>query len=255
MKLSPHKAVTVAVLATVLLTASIAGPAAAATGGVQFAATNNTTTTTQAQTTQTSEQCDPSNPELQQARLYTDDPTITKDSPGVISGSLVTDITNDCRIVVQLTLTVPNGMYIQGSSDVGSGGGGLVTNTIEVDPGESKSLRATVFSNNLGTKTVTADLTYFPKGHKDMARELDGQMLEFTTEEKAMPDTKSDGGNESVNDASTPNEGRNTLLGGESVWSKNMLTIVIVGLLLLLGAAMYVMVPDTFKFDFDIGKR
>jgi|GEM_PF-3604677 len=242
------KNVALAFVAAALLVTSTTAPALAATT-TPYAATNNTTTTAHS--------C--GSPDLQQARLYTDDPTVKKDNPGVIAGTIVSDVTNNCDIVVQLTLTVPNGMYIQGSGDVGSGGAGVITNTFTVKPGQSKSLRATVYSNNIGDKTVTADITYFPEGEKDKAKELDGQMLEFSVREKTMPDDTTATTGTTAAASAPPNKEMNATPANQLFgisWPKAVLTIVIIALLFLVGLGMLSIrgaLPDSL--DIDIGLR
>lgn len=67
-------------------------------------------------------------------------------------------------------MQVPNGMYIQGGSDMGTGGAGIVASEFTIPAGMAsvKSVRADVYSENTGERTVTADITYWPKGHSDM---------------------------------------------------------------------------------------
>lgn len=141
--------------------------------------TNDTATATDAAA------CDPGEgePHLQMADLHTSEDTIDKESPGSIAGEVVTDGTNECPVKIQLTLNIPNNMYIQGTSDVMSGGSGVVTATFVVQPGDAQSIRAEVYGTEVGEHTVKADITYWPVDHKDMAKEMDGKMLTFTVEE------------------------------------------------------------------------
>ncbi|MFB6268556.1 MAG: PKD domain-containing protein [Halobacterium sp.] len=139
-------------------------------------------TTTQA-TTQTTTQtgCQPADDGtmVQAVQLHTDDPNIETGDPGQISGAIAADISNNCPIKVQLTLEVPNGMRIEGGNDIRSGGGGLVTSTFTVEPGESKSISADVYSADAGEKVVKSSITYYPVDNQDMARQQDTGTLTF----------------------------------------------------------------------------
>jgi len=244
-------------------------PAAAAGGGTTFAVqSNNTTSTptpmpsptaTPTAAESTSAACEPraGGTKLQQARLYSPRPTITGDQHGQISGTIALDIQNECPVMVQLTMNVPTGMYVAGSGDLSSGGGGIVTSTFVVDPGETKSLRANVYSNSPGEKTVTADITYFPEGHKDEAREVDGIMLNFDVEEENMP-----------NDPNTPASTETTAPGGDedpidgepSVLERliRLIGFTQIGLLVLVALGLVLLtqvIPDDFDFDINFRKK
>jgi hypothetical protein len=78
-------------------------------------------------------------------------------------------------------------MTISGSSDVVSSGAGMATARFEVQPGEIKDIRAEVYSQNTGDRSVTADIEYWPTGHQDMAREIDGITLTFDVQEPVTP--------------------------------------------------------------------
>ncbi|MFD1513437.1 hypothetical protein [Halomarina rubra] len=89
---------------------------------------------------------------------------------------------------VVITLSVPNGMQITGASDTFSSGAGMATARFTVNPGAGiKDIRANVYSSNAGQRTVTADITYWPVGHKDMAKEMDGIALSYNVEEPTTP--------------------------------------------------------------------
>jgi hypothetical protein len=199
---------------------------------------NSTSTETQAST------CEPreTGPELQQARVYSGDPVIEQGSPGDVSATLVSDIQNNCDLVVQLTLTIPSGMTISGSSDVSSGGGGVVTNTLTLQPGESQSLSANVYSSILGEQPVTSQITYYPSGHPDMAREIDGQTLNFDVQEEYMPEgsNQTSANNTSNNEESTPVSTPDGPLSGITTlqWLLGIVSVTVVGLLGLVGLGM-----------------
>jgi hypothetical protein len=125
-----------------------------------------------------SQSCQP--PEMEDVQLFIGDRTIAQGDPGEISGSIATSLTNNCPVKVQLTLRVPSGVRISGSSDIESGSGGLITSTFEVDPGEVKGISANVYGETPGEKTVQSSITYFPVGHKELSREQDIAELEFT---------------------------------------------------------------------------
>jgi len=188
------------------------------TNGVVAQQTNETATATQTEF----QTCNPSTgPQLQQADLHTDDEVIEQGSPGQMSGAIVLDATVECPVRVQITLNVPNNMYIEGTSDIGSGGGGLITNTFTVQPGEAKDLAAVVYGTETGQHSVVADITYFPAGHKDMAREIDGMSMSFNVEEPVEP---GDGNTSSGEGGDVPS----TLQ-----WLLGIVTITVIGLLVV----------------------
>ncbi|WP_276301987.1 hypothetical protein [Halorussus lipolyticus] len=155
------------------------------------ATTQGTTTTT---TTTTTQVCQPSaeEPSMQAVQLHTQETRISADDPGHISGAIASDITNNCPVKVQITLQLPNGVRVGGGQNIQSGGGGLTTSTFVVQPGEVREISADVYSDDPGKKTVQASITYFPVGHRDMAREEDGLTLEFDvaggSDSKALAD-------------------------------------------------------------------
>lgn len=126
-------------------------------------------------------------PQLQQARLYASRETITSKQPGRIAGSIALDIQSECDVVVQITLSIPSGLILVGGTGLSSSGPGTATSTFKVQPGEVKSLVADVYANSLGEKTVTADITYYPEGHKDEAREIDGLILTIDAQNTITP--------------------------------------------------------------------
>jgi len=172
-------------ISPVTATSNVATETSSATENVLAQQSNETNTSTQSGT----QECNPSSPpQLQQADLHTADEVIKEGSPGQISGSIVLDATAECPVRVQLTMNVPNNMYIEGSSDISSGGGGLITNTFTVHPGEAKDLAAEVYGTETGQHSVVTDITYFPVENKDMSREIDGMMMTFTVEEPTTSD-------------------------------------------------------------------
>ncbi|MFC7081229.1 PKD domain-containing protein [Halorussus caseinilyticus] len=189
--------------ATVTTTKSVAvSPPVTTTVPITTTTTTATTTTSVGAPTTTttpppSGGCRAAPPKMQAVQLHTEDTRIETGDPGRISGSIATDITNDCPIKVQLTLKVPNGVRIEGGSDIQSGGGGLVTSTFTVEPGEVKSIDADVYGSSAGRKVVHSSITYFPVGRKDLAREADTGSLQFvirpdsggTTTDAAMGDS------------------------------------------------------------------
>lgn len=179
-----------------LLLATITGPAAALTE-------NNTTSATDTPTaTQTQTACDPgsSEPEMEQARLHASDQAIEPGSPGRISGGFQVSPTANCPVIVYITMSVPSGMTIAGGSDFTSGGAGMVSTKFTVSPNANiKDIAAEVYSDEVGQRTVTADIQYWPKGHQDMAREIDGLSFTFNVKEPTTPanssqDDQSSGG-------------------------------------------------------------
>lgn len=127
-------------------------------------------------------------PQLETADLHTPDDTIKQGNPGRISGSFVLGADADQPVKVQVTLDVPNNMYIEGLDDVSSGGSGLITNTFTVQPGEAKDISADVYGTEPGEHSVVGDITYFPEGNPDAAREIDGLTLTYNIEEPVPHD-------------------------------------------------------------------
>ncbi len=238
---------TVAVfVALVVLTTGFAAPAAAQLQNSASAA-NSTQTTAAAQN-----ECGSisSPPSMSQAKLYAPQKTINASQPGKISGGFQVEPTATCPVVVHITMSVPSGMSIEGSSDLFSGGAGMVSGSFEVRPsGGIKDISADVYSANAGDRSVTADITYWPKGHKDMSREIDGMTFNFDVQEP----------NEASNDASSGEDNETTAAstGGTDGESGNGLPVstnvmIILGLMALLGVAFLAMTKMSPR-DINIG--
>ncbi|MDS0282252.1 hypothetical protein [Haloarcula onubensis] len=129
---------------------------------------------------------------MDQARLYASDTTVNQDSPGQIAGGFQVSPVANCPVVVVITMSVPSGMTISGGSDFASSGAGLVSTRFTVRPGANiRDVRATVYSEDTGEKTVTADIQYWPQGHQDLNREIDGLSFSFNVEESVTPTASS----------------------------------------------------------------
>ncbi|WP_152042501.1 hypothetical protein [Salinigranum salinum] len=157
-------------------------------------ATETSTPEPASETTATT--CDVSADEtlLSQNRLYAPETTIETDSPGQIAGGFQAAPHVDCPIVVRITMSVPSGMEVTGSSDVLSGGAGMVSGSFVVDDATGiEDIRATVYGTSTGDHTVTADIEYWPQGHEELAQSLDGLRFTFQVESPSedMP-TESD---------------------------------------------------------------
>lgn len=222
--------VSVAMVAVVLTMA--AAPVAATTASTQEGSASTATQTSTCEPRETG-------PKLQQVRVYSSDPVIEKGSPGDVSATLVSDIQNNCDLVVQLTLTIPSGMTITSSSDLSSGGGGVVTNTLTLEPGGTQSLSANVYSSMLGEQSVTSQITYYPAGHPDMAREIDGQMLSFDVQEKYMLEEGNQTSANNTSDEQNPSDPSGPLSGVTTLqWLLGIVSVTVVGLLGLVGLGM-----------------
>lgn len=186
-----HERTLVSLLAVLLmLTATVSGFAAASTGSSAVAAVQQNGTSTPTDTaTSTPQACEPGDdePSLTQSRLYAPQKTLTAGEPGAIAGGFQVSGTANCAVVVSITMQVPSGMQIEGASDVMSGGAGIVTAQFTVKPGNIRSIRANVFSQNTGERTVTADIQYWPVGHEDMAKQIDGITLSFDVQDTVTP--------------------------------------------------------------------
>lgn len=242
---------TVAVFAALVVLAS--GIAAPAAGQLQNSASAANSTQTTAQTG-AQDGCGSisSPPSMSQAQLYAPQKTIKASQPGKISGGFQVDPTATCPVVVHITMSVPSGMTIEGSSDLFSGGAGMVSGNFEVRPsGGIKDITADVYSSNTGKRTVTADITYWPKGHKDMAQEIDGMSFAFDVQEpiESSEVTNTDEGGEKTTAAST---GGNE--GGEDGNGLPIPTnvMVILGLMALIAIAFLTMTKMSPR-DINIG--
>jgi hypothetical protein len=125
---------------------------------------------------------------MDQARLYASDSTVESGSPGRIAGGFQVDPTANCPVVVYVTMSVPSGMTVTGGSDFSSGGAGMVAARFTVRPGANiKDVTAEVYSDEVGQKTVTANIQYWPEGHEDLSRDVDGLSFTFDIEEATTP--------------------------------------------------------------------
>lgn len=177
----------------ILVAVGIVTVVLAAAVGAGAAAQNESSATNESQPEAAT--CDPgqNEPEMEQARLHASDKTVETDSPGRISGGFQVDPTANCPVVVHITMSVPSGMTISGSSDFTSSGAGMVTSRFTVEPGANiKDLSAEVYSGETGQRTVTADIQYWPEGHQDRAREIDGLSFTFDVEEETQPPEESE---------------------------------------------------------------
>lgn len=115
------------------------------------------------------------------ARLFTREDTITTGQPGVIAGGFLPPAGLQCDVVVRISLQVPNNVYIQGTTRLGSGGAGIVSSefTIPAGTGSVTAVRAEVYASETGTLPVTGDVTYWPKGYPNLQRTISGLTLEF----------------------------------------------------------------------------
>ncbi|WP_128477502.1 hypothetical protein [Halorussus pelagicus] len=218
----------------------------------QAATTTETMATTESAASQSACEAPASPPSMEQARLYAAEKTIEKTKPGQIAGGFQVDPTATCPVVVHVTMSVPSGMTIQGSSDIFTGGAGMVSGNFEVRPqGGIKDIRANVYSTNTGTRTVTADIQYWPKGHKDMAREIDGMSFTFDVKEPVEATVES-GNSSSDNSGNTTTVASSTGGSGGLPLSQNML--IIVGLMFILLVAVLAMTKMSPR-DINIGVK
>lgn len=239
--------VAVGTVAMLLLASMVGATASAATDHAVMQQSNATTTTaTQSGAAETTETCvpDDSAPELEVARLSTDDPVIEKGSPGTVTGSFVPDATSNCELKVQVIMLVPSGMSISGFSDASGMEGQTMTKIFTVDPEKGATgLRADVYSQYTGEKSVTADIQYWPAGHEDMAREIDGISLNFDVQEAVTQDP-------------TPGNDTGATGGGGDEPIVNPLVLAIGGLILVGGVlAVGTARSKQFDFAFSFGKN
>lgn len=161
------------------------------------------------------EQCQPSaeEPQMQAVQLHTDETEIKQGDPGTITGSIATEITNNCPVKVQLTLQVPSGVSIEGGRNIQSGSGGIVTSTFVVEPGEVKGISADVITTGsaTGDKQVQSSITYFPVGHQNLAKEQNTGTLQFTASETTQSDSDTGSAtDDGSNDGSDRNSDRDS---------------------------------------------
>jgi len=195
------QSITVTVL---VVTAAITLGISTAVAGSGVFQDNNTTTATAGdpadQEATVSEECEPQSdaPQLSQSRLYTPQQVITADESGQIAGGFQVAPDASCPVVVSITMSVPSGMTISGASDIVSSGAGLATAQFTVQPGEIQDIRANVYSSNTGERTVTADIQYWPEGHEEQSRSIDGISLTFDVQEANDPPASQSGTTEQV---------------------------------------------------------
>jgi len=185
--MASNKTRTAVILAAVLIVSSIGLPLMA---GTTVAQENNTTATDDSTTTSpAAETCEnPTTPQMDQARLYAPQKTITAGEAGRIDGGFQLSNTVDCPVEVAVTLRVPSGMSISGGSDWGSAGAGMVTSSFTMQPGAGiRDLSGNVYSEETGQLRVTGDIEYWPAGHPEMSQEIDGLTFNFDVQEPNSP--------------------------------------------------------------------
>ena len=170
---------TLLVLTVVLVGGAVGLPLVAGTAAAQ----ENTT-----QDSAASEECEL--PEMDRARLYAPTKTINTDQAGTIEGAFELDPQVDCPVVVDVTMSVPSGMSISGGTDWQAAQAGIVGTEFTMDPeGASlKGLSAEVYSSNTGTRTVDAQIEYWPEGQPELSQSIDTTRLSFQVEEPNAPD-------------------------------------------------------------------
>ncbi|USZ69229.1 hypothetical protein NGM10_05675 [Halorussus salilacus] len=251
-----RSALVVGMVFLLALGTGIAAPASAQLDGPYSQDSANSTQTTTDTGDESSDEatCDPGSdePNMEQARLYAPEKTIDEGSPGEVAGGFQVDPTAECPAVVHITMSVPSGMTIEGASDIFSSGAGMVTATFEVPPqGGVKDIAASVFSTNTGDRTVTADITYWPKGHEDMSKEIDGMSFTFDVVEpvEAGDVEETNGSNQTTDEAG--GDGGDTEDNGLPV-STNVM--VILGLMSVLALAVLAMTRMSPR-DINIGVK
>ena len=243
---------TQAATTTAVPTTTEAMTTTAAMTTTQAPTTTETMATTESAASQNACEKPSSPPSMEQARLYAAEKTIEKNQPGQIAGGFQVDPTATCPVVVHVTMSVPSGMTIQGSSDIFTGGAGMVSGNFEVRPqGGIKDIRANVYSTNTGKRTVTADIQYWPKGHKDMSREIDGMSFTFDVNDPVEA-TGGSGSNASSDDSGNTTTVASSTGGGDLPISQNML--IIVGLMFILLVAVLAMTKMSPR-DINIGVK
>ena len=195
-------------------------------GGTAVAQEANTTSTATGTPTPTAtpaaETCEtPTNLQMDQARLYAPEKTITAGEAGRIDGGFKLDNTMDCPVKVVVTLRVPSGMSISGGSDWGSAGAGMVSTSFIMQPGSGiMDLSGNVYSERTGQLRVTGDIEYWPAGHPEQSQEIDGLTFNFDVQEPNSPPagsnseqgTASDQDNDDSVIVNIPDIGNDTLI-------------------------------------------
>jgi hypothetical protein len=163
----------------VLVGGAVGLPLVAGTAVAQENTTEDSTTT---------QECEL--PEMDRARLYAPTKTINTDQAGTIEGAFELDPQVDCPVVVDVTMSVPSGMSISGGTDWQAAEAGIVATEFTMDPeGASlKGLSADVYSSNTGTRTVDAQIEYWPEGHPELSQSIDTTRLSFQVEEPNAPE-------------------------------------------------------------------
>ena len=97
--------------------------------------------------------------------------TVEATSPAILTLDMVNPIVNDANLVVQPILKVPSGVNVISSSFALSGAN-QYTGTFTVRPGESNHVTIQATSDELGSKTIEAQLIYFPENNKKNNHQL-----------------------------------------------------------------------------------
>lgn len=101
--------------------------------------------------------------------------SIEATNPAILTLSMVNPIVNEVDLVVQPILKVGSGMNVIGSSFALSGAN-QYTGLFKVRPGESNHVNIQITSDEIGYKTVEAQIIYYPDGDKK-----DYHQLQYTT--------------------------------------------------------------------------
>jgi hypothetical protein len=109
-------------------------------------------------------------------------------SPAIITLSMVNPVVNEVNLVVQPILKVPSGVDVIGSSFTLSGAN-QYTGLFTVRPGESNHVTIQITSEELGSKTIEAQMIYFPENNKQEYHQLQYTMTIYIKEKPSVSPT------------------------------------------------------------------
>lgn len=157
--------------------------------------------TTNSEVVNDTENCSPGSggPTIDQAVLQTENLNISPETTENITGSFRASPTNECPIVVSVVLNTSSGLRITGGSEVDSMTSFMAESHFIIQPASIKDTQIEVRGVETGTQTVTADVTYWPRGYVNRSKTMselsaqidvaEGSPSETTTEESSTSDS------------------------------------------------------------------
>jgi len=148
------------------------------------------------ETTQSDDQCEKPSTEMgpKQFGVQASDSTVQQGDPGELEALVFHGNEYDCPLVAQLSLSVPSGIHISGAQNIQSVGQSRATAPFVIQPGGQKSLILEVYGSETGTHHVDGQVTYYPKGYKNMSSTINTFLTFEVTEPTSPPNGSSQDG-------------------------------------------------------------